>query len=114
VDTVWVRPPLADPAAVGRLRGPALVCLVTGKRSLEEVREEVGLAVFLLTEVWESETDDGLFRLHWWTADAGTDEVVPDPGEVGEFRWVTAEEFLTVDPVFDGDREFFGRVLPWL
>ncbi|MBC9725599.1 NUDIX domain-containing protein [Streptomyces sp. TRM68367] len=79
-----------------------------------EVREEVGLTVTPLAKVWESETDDGRFRLHWWTARADTGEVVPDPGEVGEARWVTPEEFLALDPVFDGDREFFERILPRL
>ncbi|MFI6854679.1 NUDIX domain-containing protein [Streptomyces sp. NPDC050416] len=81
---------------------------------VREVREEVGLTVVPLAKVWESETDDRLFRLHWWTARADTGEVVPDPGEVAETRWVTPQEFLTLDPVFDGDREFFERILPEL
>ncbi|GAA2516714.1 NUDIX domain-containing protein [Streptomyces longisporus] len=81
---------------------------------VREVREEVGLTVSPLAKVWESETDDGLFRLHWWTADATTGEIVPDPVEVAETRWVTPEEFLTLTPVFEGDREFFERILPGL
>jgi 8-oxo-dGTP pyrophosphatase MutT (NUDIX family) len=81
---------------------------------VREVREEVGLTVAPLAKVWECETDDRLFRLHWWTAEAGTGEVVAEPGEVSEARWVTAEEFLAMDPVFDGDREFFARILPRL
>ncbi|GAA4037319.1 NUDIX domain-containing protein [Streptomyces shaanxiensis] len=81
---------------------------------LREVREEVGLTVVPLAKVWESETDDGRFRLHWWTARADTGDVVPDPDEVGEARWVTSEEFLALDPVFHGDREFFERILPGL
>ena len=81
---------------------------------IREVREEVRLTVVPLAKVWESETDDGRFRLHWWTADAPTGEVVPDPEEVGDYRWVTPEEFLALDPVFDGDREFFERILPGL
>ncbi|MFI7414460.1 NUDIX domain-containing protein [Streptomyces sp. NPDC049627] len=79
---------------------------------VREVQEEVGLTVVPLAKVWESETDDGRFRLHWWIARAETGEVVPDPDEVGEARWVTPEEFLSLDPVFDGDREFFERILP--
>jgi 8-oxo-dGTP diphosphatase len=81
---------------------------------VREVREEVGLTVVPLSKVWESVTDDGSFLLHWWTARADTGDVVPDPREVGEARWVTAEEFLTLDPVFEGDREFFERILPEL
>lgn len=79
---------------------------------VREAREEVGLTVVPLAKVWESETDDGTFRLHWWTANAETGDVTPDPDEVGEARWVTPEEFLSLDPVFEGDREFFERILP--
>ncbi|MGC9543943.1 NUDIX domain-containing protein [Streptomyces sp. UG1] len=81
---------------------------------VREVREEVGLTVVPLAKVWESETDDGRFRLHWWTARADTGDVIPDPDEVGEARWVTPREFLSLDPVFEGDREFFERILPHL
>ncbi len=81
---------------------------------VREAREEVGLSVVPLAKVWESETDDGIFRLHWWTANAETGDVVPNPREVGEARWVTPEEFLSLDPVFEGDREFFERILPGL
>ncbi|MET7570464.1 NUDIX domain-containing protein [Streptomyces sp. NPDC005492] len=82
---------------------------------VREVHEEVGLAVSPLTKVWESQTDDGSFRLHWWTAtETGNPTIVPDPSEVSEFRWVTPTEFLTLTPLFDADREFFERVLPGL
>ncbi|MHC3471952.1 NUDIX domain-containing protein [Streptomyces sp. 7R007] len=81
---------------------------------VREVHEEVGLTVTPGAKVWESQTDDARFRLHWWTADAPTGEVIPDPAEVAEARWVTPAEFLALTPVFDGDREFFERVLPGL
>ncbi|EPD61321.1 MULTISPECIES: NUDIX domain-containing protein [Streptomyces] len=77
-----------------------------------EVMEEVGLTVSPGAKVWESQTDDGHFRLHWWTADASDGAVVPDPVEVAETRWVTPQEFLALDPIFEGDREFFERILP--
>ncbi|TDC44730.1 NUDIX domain-containing protein [Actinomadura sp. KC345] len=79
-----------------------------------EVHEEVGLQVSPLAKVWESETDDRRFRLHWWTAEAETGAVIADPGEVSDARWVTAEEFLTMAPVFPADREFFEEVFPRL
>lgn len=82
---------------------------------VREVHEEVGLAVSPLSKVWESVTDDGTFRLHWWTAtETGNGTIVPDPGEVSEVRWVTPAEFLTMTPLFDADREFFEHVLPGL
>lgn len=81
---------------------------------VREVMEEVSLTVVPLAKVWESETDDGTFRLHWWSARADTGEVVPDPHEVAETRWITPEEFPTLDPTFEGDLEFFDRILPSL
>ncbi|WP_427923610.1 NUDIX domain-containing protein [Streptomyces sp. cg40] len=82
---------------------------------VREVHEEVGLTVSPLAKVWQSDTDDGVFRLHWWTAtETGNGTIVPDPGEVSEVRWVTPAEFLTMAPLFDADREFFERVLPSL
>jgi NAD+ diphosphatase len=81
---------------------------------VREVHEEVGLAITPLTKVWESVTGDGQFRLHWWTADTEPGEVIMEPGEVSDARWVTAEEFLAMEPTFAADREFFGRVLPQL
>ncbi len=81
---------------------------------VREVREEVGLAVIPLAKVWESSTDDGSFVLHWWTAEAENGLVKPDPREVSDFRWVTAAEFLEMEPTFEGDREFFEEILPFV
>jgi 8-oxo-dGTP diphosphatase len=36
------------------------------------------------------------------------------PGEVSAVRWVTAEEFAGLHPVFAEDLVFFDRVLPQL
>ena len=82
---------------------------------VREVKEEVGLTVSPLSKVWQSDTDDGTFRLHWWTAtETGDGTIIPDPGEVSEVRWVTPAEFLTMTPAFAADREFFEHVLPGL
>lgn len=95
--------PLSGKVEPGERQAEALV---------REVREEVGLRVSPLAKVWESETDDRRFRLHWWTADVAQGEVVMQPGEVSDARWVTVEEFLALEPTFAEDREFFERVLP--
>ena len=81
---------------------------------VREIGEELGLAATPVAKVWECPTDDGTFLLHWWTADARAGEPVPDPGEVAEARWVTPEEFLRLEPTFEGDRAFFEDVLPAL
>lgn len=80
-----------------------------------EVREELGLAARPLAKVWECDTDDGTYRLHWWTAEfPDAAELVPEPGEVAEVRWLRPGEFRQLSPTFAGDHEFFDRVLPTL
>lgn len=79
-----------------------------------EMREELGVDVVPREKVWECLTDDGTFRIHWWTADVRSTDFAPDPGEVSAVRWVTAAEFLQLDNTFRGDREFVTDVLPAL
>lgn len=81
---------------------------------VREVREEVGLEVRPLGKVWECPTDDGRYRLHWWSVEVTGGELDPEPGEVAEARFVDPSEFLALEPTFEGDREFFERVLPRL
>jgi 8-oxo-dGTP pyrophosphatase MutT (NUDIX family) len=80
---------------------------------VREIREELGLSAHPLAKVWECDTDDGGFRLHWWTARAAGDPV-PEPAEVAELRWLPPGEFRLLSPTFAGDHEFFERVLPTL
>jgi 8-oxo-dGTP diphosphatase len=81
---------------------------------IREVQEEVGLKVSPVAKVWESQTEDSTFRLHWWMAEAEQGEIVMQPGEVSDVRWVTPHEFSTLEPIFAADRIFFDRVLPQL
>jgi 8-oxo-dGTP diphosphatase len=81
---------------------------------VREIREEVGLEATPIAKVWECDTDDGEFLLHWWTAEAAPGPLVLDRTEVGDARWVTVEEFLRLEPTFAGDREFFVQVFPRL
>ncbi|MEW2465983.1 NUDIX domain-containing protein [Streptomyces sp. NPDC046994] len=97
------RAPLSGRLEPGETQEEALV---------RKVREEAGPALAPLAKVGESETDDGVFRLHRWTAAVSAGEVVADPGEAAEARWVTAEQYLAMDPAFDGDRALFERILP--
>lgn len=79
-----------------------------------EVLEEVGLVVRPLAKVWECPTDDGSYRLHWWTTEIEPGELRLDPGEASAACWVDTQEFLALAPTFEGDREFFEHVLPGL
>ncbi len=98
--------------------GPLTGTIESGESQQEalvrEVKEEVGLKVTPLTKVWECESDDGEFLLHWWTADVKSGELELEPGEVSDARWVRTDEFLRLEPTFAGDREFFERVWPSL
>jgi 8-oxo-dGTP pyrophosphatase MutT (NUDIX family) len=81
---------------------------------VREVREEVGLEVTPLAKVWECPTDDGSYRLHWWTAEIVGGALAPDGVEVEDARWVTPAEFAALSPSFEADHEFVERVLPTL
>jgi 8-oxo-dGTP diphosphatase len=79
---------------------------------VREMREELGLTVRPLAKVWECDTDDGTFRLHWWAVEPGPETLSPDPGEVSEARWVNPAEFAELHPTFADDRHFLTRVFP--
>ena len=81
---------------------------------VREVREEIGLEVRAVGKVWECESDDGGFALHWWRVERVAGELRLDPREASDARWVDAPAFLDLEPTFAGDREFFERVLPGL
>jgi 8-oxo-dGTP diphosphatase len=78
-----------------------------------ESMEEVGLAVKPVTKVWENLSTSGRYCLHWWIAEYVGGEVVPDPREVGEARWLAPREIFALK-IFEGDREFYEKVLPSL
>ena len=65
-----------------------------------------------IAKVWESQTEDAAFVLHWWTAEPEEGDLVMHPGEVRDARWVTAREFSQLQPTFSSDRQFFEQVLP--
>lgn len=81
---------------------------------VREMREELGLDVSPIAKVWECETDDGCFLLHWWTVEEDGAELRPDPNEVAAVKWVNAAEFVELEPRFRNDGEFFRVVLPAL
>jgi hypothetical protein len=62
--------------------------------------------------VWECDSEDGEFRLHWWLADAEPGELVLNTAEVSAARWIEPPEFGTLAPTFADDRRFFEQVLP--
>jgi 8-oxo-dGTP diphosphatase len=81
---------------------------------VREAREEVGLTVRALRKVWENISSHGTFILHWWLAEYIAGELVLNVREVSDARWLTAHEICELDGTFEGDREFYQKVLPSL
>jgi 8-oxo-dGTP diphosphatase len=79
-----------------------------------ETMEEVGLTVRPLRKVWENISSRGTFRLHWWLAEYITGELVLNAREVSNARWLTTHDICELDGTFEGDREFYQKVLPSL
>jgi len=77
-----------------------------------ELREELGLAGHAVRRVWECPTDDGRYTLGWWLCTAAHGEIVADPREVAEWRWVDPAEFAALRPVFASHRAFLREWWP--
>jgi 8-oxo-dGTP diphosphatase len=52
--------------------------------------------------------------LHWWMAEYVAGELTPNPAEVSDARWLTADEICRMDGTFEGDRDFYRKILPAL
>jgi 8-oxo-dGTP pyrophosphatase MutT (NUDIX family) len=81
---------------------------------IREAREEVGLTVRPLRKLWESLSTSGTHQLHWWLADCAAKDLTLEPREVCEARWFTLSEILSLERMFEKDREFFEKVFPRL
>lgn len=77
---------------------------------VRETLEEVGLHVQPIRKVWECPTHDGKIWLHWWLAQIIGGDLVIEPAEVSEARWMTVPEFLALEKTFEDDRYFFTHV----
>lgn len=77
-----------------------------------ELREELGLAGHAVRRVWECPTDDGRYSLGWWLCAAQPGEIVADPDEVAEWRWVDQAGFAALQPVFASHLEFLRGQWP--
>ncbi|MBI3061306.1 MAG: NUDIX domain-containing protein [Deltaproteobacteria bacterium] len=79
-----------------------------------EAMEEVGLTVRPVRKVWENISSRKTFMLHWWLAEYVTGDLVLERKEVSDARWLTVDEVRRLDSTFEGDREFYRKVLPSL
>jgi len=79
---------------------------------VREWREELGMAVRPVREVWRSTRDvDGLV-LHWWLVEpASSDDWTthPNPDEVAEARWLTLAEAIELPDLLPTNHAFLHR-----
>jgi len=79
-----------------------------------EAMEEVGLTVRPTRKVWENVSSRGTFVLHWWMTEYVGGELALNAAEVSDARWLTVDEICRLDGTFEGDREFYEKILPSL
>ena len=83
-----------------------------------EVREEIGIEVVVggLVDVFEHLTpgpDNDHFVILYYRCRPSTHELLPNPAEVAEARWVPRAE-ISRYPVADGTRHILGALFPEL
>jgi NADH pyrophosphatase NudC (nudix superfamily) len=81
---------------------------------VREAMEEVGLTVRPIRKVWENLSTRGTFKLHWWMAEYLGGELALNLTEVSDACWLTVDEICAHDGTFEGDREFYRKILPSL
>ena len=50
----------------------------------------------------------------WWMAEYAGGELALNAAEVSDARWLTVDEIRRLDGTFEGDREFYRKILPSL
>lgn len=77
---------------------------------VREFVEEVGGRVWAERKIWECSDQAGKLLLHWWLAKLDSSRLRPNPAEVAEIRWCSAEEFEALPLVLETNVRFFEAV----
>jgi 8-oxo-dGTP pyrophosphatase MutT (NUDIX family) len=91
-------------------RAPGVWCFVGGEVEpdepfdaaiVREVFEEVGLHIKPLNKVFESISPNGEYLLHWFHVEMldAAQPVNASAIEVAEYRWLSLDDALTLDPI---------------
>lgn len=73
---------------------------------VREFREELGAPVQPIEPIWEYVRPDGKLHLYWWRAELLDDALHPNPSEVAEVRWCTADEIRRLPHVLESNLAF--------
>ena len=59
---------------------------------VREMKEELGVVVRPVKNVWRYDAADRALTLWGWVAEVESGEIVPDPQEIEEVLWLTGDE----------------------
>ena len=81
---------------------------------VREIREELGLWVEPVRQLWAWHRPDGRLILAWWEARPiePFGALNPNPGEVAEARWAFPDEIRRLSPLLPSNREFLDQFWP--
>lgn len=80
---------------------------------VREMREEVGLSIHPVRQLWKCELHDGRLVLHWWLVEpdaSGDCTPRPNPAEVAEVRWLTPAEIVALPGLLESNRRFLEHM----
>jgi (d)CTP diphosphatase len=98
-----------------RVAAPGKVCFPGGAVEagedlpvalVREVREELGLLIRPIKQCWKWEAPDRPLTLFGWIAEWIGGELTPEPLEVAEVMWLTAEEAVSHPDAIGTNRDF--------
>jgi len=75
---------------------------------VRELQEELAITVSPIRKVWENETASGV-RLHWWLVET-QEEPTPNPEEVAEWMWMTAEQLASEQSTLATNLAFLNAI----
>ena len=78
---------------------------------VREMQEELGVSIRPVKQCWKWESPDRPLTLFGWIAELLDDELRPEPTEVSEILWLTAEEAIEHPDAMPTNRDFVTCLL---
>lgn len=77
---------------------------------VREIQEELGVAIRPVRRVWQSVTRWHV-QLAWWLGEVDRDvQLLPNPAEVAEILWLSADEMLAHPRLLESNRHFLAAL----
>lgn len=75
-----------------------------------EIKEELGIDVTLIRQVWDYHCPDRPLRLFGWLGKVDSCDFVVDEYEIAETLWLTRDEVLSHPDVLAGTEDFIAKL----